>query len=99
MEKTRLCKNEKCGKPLEMKQNETWARFAQRMYCDSTCWRQQKSLMEKQRRKEAKQGRLKRDKMPLPVESAPVVATVRRCNPNLLMARMLRGSVWDSNNG
>jgi len=99
MNKARLCKNENCRKPLVMRPDETWAKFAMRMYCDSKCYRQQKTTQEKQRRKEAKQGRPKRVEMPLPVESAPVVKTVRRCNPDLLMARMLRGSVWDSSNG
>ncbi len=95
MNKTRLCKN--CGKPLVMRPDETCARFAQRIYCDSKCWRQQKSIQEKQRRKKAKQARQNKDiKAALPMGAAPVVATVRRCNPDLLMARMLRGSVWSS---
>jgi len=99
MNKARLCKNENCGKPLVMRPDETWAKFAQRLYCDYTCYRQQKTMKEKQRRKEAKQARQKRvEKVASnpPMEASPVVETVRRCNTDLLMARMLRGSVWSS---
>lgn len=93
MDEVRLCGYPGCGKPLVMKPNETRARFALRMYCDKTCCALQKNLKGRQKCAGKRRERVQRK---APVEVAPVAKTVSRVNPGLLMARRLRGSVYQA---
>ncbi len=97
MDEVRLCGYPGCGRPLVMRLDETPARFARRLYCDRTCCTRQKTLKIRQKREKARKTHRKRGERvqrKAPVEVAPVAKTVSRVIPGLLMARRLRGSVY-----
>jgi len=99
MDEVRLCGYPGCGSPLVMRLDETPAKFARRLYCDRTCCTRQKTLRERQKREKARKTRRKRGsgvRRKAPVEVAPVAEPVSRVNPGLLMARRLRGSVYQA---